>query len=111
MGVGIEIYTANGQLALTTSDLTTKILGSQTTGTSDGSITIPKNVNQKAWVSIADTNAASVSCTLYGRRIPRITITDNGTSAEIAWVFNSSFGFHNSAPKVSITFLYGLSSN
>lgn len=111
MGQGIEIYTASGQLALTTSDLTTKILGSQTTGTDDGSITVPKNANQKAWVSITNTNAASVNCTLYGRRIPRITITDNGANAVIAWVFNTSFGFHNSAPKVSITFLYGLSSN
>ena len=46
MGVGIEIYKSDGRLSVSSSDWSTRLLGSRNTGASNGSITINKNANQ-----------------------------------------------------------------
>lgn len=108
MGVGIEIYKSDGRLSVSSSDWSTRLLGSRNTGASNGSITINKNANQFAWIAISAASATS-SNGVWGRMIPVFSIQNNATTAVIKWEFKHTWEMMRGT-NTPVTFLYGLMS-
>ena len=100
MKIGIEIRDENNNIILDTSDLTTIMLGTYTTGTEDGSYTDANIANRDVWVAVV-----SVNGTFDANHFPCTPVfsVDGNT---ISWVFDN--GGQTWGVVTGCTFLYGV---
>lgn len=92
---GLQIFDDGGHLVFDLSNKTTYVLGTGSTGTSNGSLSNSKIVAGKTWVVV--TSAAADAF------IPRFTVA-NG---KISWDFYMSASI-SAVHKRNITFMYGV---
>lgn len=106
MPVGLQTFDENGEVNFDSSATTTKILGSFSTGTSNGSKTISVTDGYKLWAVLSGNEPISVSSgVMY--YFPEITINGN----TISWNFDAGSGWLGAnkfgGAKVSAKILYG----
>lgn len=78
MGIGLEVFNANGTLQFDTSAKVTRLVSPFNTGTVDGSIAIPGNVTANAVTPV-------ITSATLGRATPAIGRSGNN----IVWSFGS----------------------
>lgn len=92
---GLQIFNESGDLVFDLSNQTTYVLGTGSTGTSNGSISNSKIVAGKTWVVVTSAAADAL--------IPIFTVS-NG---KISWDFYMSMSV-SAVHKRNITFMYGV---
>lgn len=95
MAQGLQIFNGSGQLIFDLANKTTYVLGTGSTGTSNGSISNSSIVAGKTWVVVTSAPADAV--------IPIFTVT----SGKISWDFYMSASV-TAAQKRNLTFMYGV---
>ena len=100
VNVGLEIYDANGVKTFDSDDLTYRILGEFSTGTSNGSITDANINNQEVWLIV--THNETTGAGQY-QTTPQFAISGN----TISWQFtNPGSGYPSS--RISYSISYGV---
>jgi hypothetical protein len=100
VGVGLEVFDSNGTKTFDSDDLTYRILGEFSTGTSNGSITNNEINNKEVWMVV--THNETTGAGQY-QTAPRFTISGN----TISWQFiDPASGYPSS--RISYNISYGV---
>lgn len=92
---GLQVFNENGDLTYSVTTNTTRLIGSGTTGTVNGSLVDERIVGQKVWILITRYHGTSSEV-----NIPSFSYNHN----VISWNFRSMTG----ANYVSCDFIYGV---
>lgn len=96
MAYGIQMFDANGGLIFDLANATTYVLGSGSTGTSNGSLSDSNIVAGSTWVAITGAGAVNP-------QVPKFTIS-NGA---ISWSFPQLPSYAYQAVLTNVNFIYG----
>lgn len=104
--VGLQTFDKDGNLMFDSFETTTKVLGSFSTGTSNGSKTIDVKDGYKLWAVLAGNDPIQIyDGVLY--YFPEVTISDN----TITWNFDAGSGWLGAnnlgGTRISAVVLYG----